>query len=68
MRNPESGNSKPASIIKKLSDRRLYDSPASRYVKLDDIARMVGDGFEVKAVGARPDQDITFLAITTELR
>ena len=63
MRNPESGNSKPASIIKKYTDRWLYDSTASRYVKPDDITRMVCDGIEVKVVDARSGQDITYLTV-----
>ncbi len=60
-RNLGSGHGKPASIIKKYSDPRLDDSVASRYVKLDDITRMVCDGIEVKVVNAGSDQDITYL-------
>jgi polyhydroxyalkanoate synthesis repressor PhaR len=56
--------SKPQLVIKKYSDRRLYDSSASRYVKLDDIARMVRDGIEVKVVDARSGKDLTYLVLT----
>ena len=55
---------KPTIIIKKYSDRRLYDSGASRYVKLEDIARMVRDGLEVKVVDARTGKDLTYLILT----
>ena len=63
-RKSESDNSKPKLVIKKYSDRRLYDSSASRYVKLDDIARMVRDGIEVKVVDARSGKDLTYLILT----
>jgi polyhydroxyalkanoate synthesis repressor PhaR len=62
--NSEGDNSKPKLVIKKYSDRRLYDSSASRYVKLDDIARLVRDGIEVKVVDARSGKDLTYLILT----
>jgi polyhydroxyalkanoate synthesis repressor PhaR len=55
---------KPKLVIKKYSDRRLYDSGASRYVKLGDVARMVRDGIEVKVVDARSGKDLTYLILT----
>jgi polyhydroxyalkanoate synthesis repressor PhaR len=55
---------KPKLVIKKYSDRRLYDPSASRYVKLDDVARMVRDGIEVKVVDARSGKDLTYLILT----
>lgn len=57
-------SSQPPLVIKKYSDRRLYDSSASRYVKLEDIARMVRDGAEVKVVDARTGKDLTHLVLT----
>ena len=54
----------PKLVIKKYSDRRLYDTSASRYVKLDDIARMVRDGIDVKVVDARSGKDLTYLILT----
>lgn len=63
-RKSESDNSKPKLVIKKYSDRRLYDSRASRYVKLEDIARMVRDGIDVKVVDARSGKDLTYLILT----
>jgi polyhydroxyalkanoate synthesis repressor PhaR len=59
-----SDESKPKLVIKKYSDRRLYDPSASRYVKLDDIARMVREGIEVKVVDARSGKDLTYLILT----
>jgi polyhydroxyalkanoate synthesis repressor PhaR len=63
-RKSENDNSRPKLVIKKYSDRRLYDSSASRYVKLDDIARMVRDGIGVKVVDARSGKDLTYLVFT----
>jgi polyhydroxyalkanoate synthesis repressor PhaR len=57
-------NRKPQLVIKKYGDRRLYDSAASRYVKLEDVARMVREGIEVKVVDARSGKDLTHLILT----
>ena len=57
MRNPEV-------LIRKYSDRRLYDTSASRYVKLEDIAQMVRDGVDVRVVDARTGKDLTHLVFT----
>ena len=51
-------------LIRKYSDRRLYDTAASRYVKLDDIARMVREGTNVRVVDGRSGKDITHLIFT----
>ncbi len=50
---------KPSVIIKKYSDRRLYDAGASRYVKLEDIAAMVREGIDVQVLDARTGKDLT---------
>ncbi|MCZ6605562.1 MAG: polyhydroxyalkanoate synthesis repressor PhaR [Alphaproteobacteria bacterium] len=46
-------------IIKKYANRRLYDTRASRYVTLENLAEMVraGDAFEV--VDAKTGEDLT---------
>jgi len=54
----------PEVIIRKYSDRRLYDTGASRYVKLEDIARMVRDGINVRVVDGRSGKDLTHLIFT----
>ena len=54
----------PDVLIRKYSDRRLYDTTASRYVKLDDIARMVRDGSEVRVVDGRTGKDVTHIILT----
>jgi polyhydroxyalkanoate synthesis repressor PhaR len=64
-RNPEGENvSKARVVIKKYSDRRLYDTAASSYVKLDDIARMIRDGMEVEVRDARTGKDLTSVILT----
>jgi len=59
-----STGNKPKLVIKKYSDRRLYDPSASRYVNLDDIARLVRDGVDVKVVDARSGQDLTYVVFS----
>jgi polyhydroxyalkanoate synthesis repressor PhaR len=51
-------------LIRKYSDRRLYDTGASRYVKLNDIARMVRDGSEIRVVDGRTGKDLTHIILT----
>lgn len=51
-------------LIRKYSDRRLYDTGASRYVKLKDIARMVRDGIDVRVVDGRSGKDLTHIILT----
>jgi polyhydroxyalkanoate synthesis repressor PhaR len=55
---------KPSVIIKKYGDRRLYDANASRYVKLEDIARMIRDGIDVQVRDARTGNDLTYMILT----
>ncbi|HUN63285.1 MAG TPA: polyhydroxyalkanoate synthesis regulator DNA-binding domain-containing protein [Candidatus Sulfotelmatobacter sp.] len=54
----------PEVLIRKYSDRRLYDTGASRYVKLEDIASMVRDGIDVRVVDGRSGKDLTNLVFT----
>lgn len=56
--------SKSKRVIKKYSDRRLYDTKTSRYVKLNDIARMVREGIDVKVVDARSGKDLTYITLS----
>jgi polyhydroxyalkanoate synthesis repressor PhaR len=56
---------KPRSIlIKKYENRRLYDSTNSRYVNLDEVAKMMQNGDEVRVVDATTGEDITRLILT----
>src|SRR6478672_6376840 len=51
-------------VIKKYGNRRLYDTAASRYVNLDDIAGFVREGKEVRVVDAKTGQDLTRVTLT----
>jgi polyhydroxyalkanoate synthesis repressor PhaR len=46
-------------VVKKYSNRRLYDTEESRYVTLDELADKVRAGAEVRVVDAKTEEDIT---------
>ena len=50
--------------IKKYGNRRLYDTSASRYVNLDDVAAMVRNGTDVKVADAETGEDLTRVTLT----
>ena len=54
----------PEVLIRKYSDRRLYDTGASRYVKLDDIARMVRDGSDIRVLEGCTGKNVTHIILT----
>jgi polyhydroxyalkanoate synthesis repressor PhaR len=51
-------------VIKKYENRRLYDTSSSRYVNLDDVARVVREGGEVQVLDARTGEDLTRVILT----
>ncbi|HVP50732.1 MAG TPA: polyhydroxyalkanoate synthesis regulator DNA-binding domain-containing protein [Terriglobales bacterium] len=51
-------------IIKKYGNRRLYDTSASRYVNLEEIATLVRHGKEVRVVDAKTGEDLTRVTLT----
>jgi polyhydroxyalkanoate synthesis repressor PhaR len=52
-------------IIKKYGkNRRLYDTSASRYVNLEEIAAWVQEGKEVQVVDAKTGEDLTRVTLT----
>lgn len=53
-----------ARIIKRYQNRKLYDTTASSYVTLDDIAQMIKDGEDVKVVDNKTKKDLTSLTLT----
>ena len=46
-------------LIKKYSNRKLYDLNRSRYVTLEEIAEMIRQGRQVKIVDADSQEDLT---------
>jgi polyhydroxyalkanoate synthesis repressor PhaR len=51
-------------LIKKYENRRLYDTTNSRYVNLDEVAKMLQNGDHVRVVDAATGEDITRLILT----
>ena len=49
----------PKIVIKKYENRRLYDTTHSRYVNLDDVARLIREGADVQVVDAKTKEDLT---------
>ena len=49
----------PARLIRRYDNRKLYDVRQRRYVVLDDLARMVGAGEEVRVEDRRTGEDLT---------
>ena len=50
-------------IIKRYTNRKLYDTVESRYVTLDEIAVMVKAGTEVKILDNRSKEDLTSVTL-----
>jgi polyhydroxyalkanoate synthesis repressor PhaR len=46
-------------LIKKYGNRRLYDTEASRYITLEDLAEIVKSGRDVRVVDAKTERDLT---------
>jgi polyhydroxyalkanoate synthesis repressor PhaR len=51
-------------VIKKYANRRLYDTDASAYVTLDDLADMVKRGIDFVVFDAKTNEDITRPVLT----
>lgn len=51
-------------VIKKYPNRRLYDTSSSTYVNLEDLAKMVRNGTDVKVVDANTGEDLTRVTLT----
>jgi polyhydroxyalkanoate synthesis repressor PhaR len=49
----------PKVVIKKYENRRLYDSTHSRYVNLEEVARLIRDGADVQVIDAKTQEDRT---------
>lgn len=46
-------------VIKKYSNRRLYDTSTSQYVNLQQIADMIRSGSRIKVLDAKDGEDLT---------
>jgi polyhydroxyalkanoate synthesis repressor PhaR len=54
---------KAPKVIKRYSNRKLYDTVESRYVTLDEIAEMIKTGVEVKIVDNQTKEDLTSVTL-----
>ena len=57
------GSPRAPKIIKRYTNRKLYDTVESRYVTLDEIAEMVKAGAEVQIVDNRTKEDLTTVTL-----
>jgi len=65
MRQPDGkGAAMPLSVVKKYSNRRLYDTDESRYVTLEELAEKIQSGFDVRVVDAKSGEDLTQATLT----
>ncbi len=55
---------RPAKVIKRYSNRKLYDTDRSRYVTLEEIARMIKAGEEVTIIDNESKEDLTSVTLT----
>jgi polyhydroxyalkanoate synthesis repressor PhaR len=54
---------KDPKVIKRYTNRKLYDTVESRYVTLDEIAQMIKGGAEVKVLDNRTKEDLTSVTL-----
>jgi polyhydroxyalkanoate synthesis repressor PhaR len=55
---------KAAKIVKRYSNRKLYDTERSKYVTLDEIAKMIKAGEEVTIIDNESKEDLTSVTLT----
>ncbi len=53
-----------AVVIKKYSNRRLYDTDESRYITLDELTDKIRSGTDVRVVDAKSGDDLTQATLT----
>lgn len=58
-------NARPTvTIVKKYSNRRLYDTELSRYITLEELADRIRAGAEIQVVDAKTGHDLTQTTLT----
>lgn len=50
-------------IIKKYSNRKLYDTKEKKYVNLSEISRLIREGIDLKVIDNHSKEDITSLVL-----
>ena len=46
-------------LIKRYSNRKLYDTVGSTYVTLEEIAQLIKEGYNIKVLSNNTKDDIT---------
>jgi len=54
----------PLITVKKYGNRRLYDTEASRYVTLEELAERIRDGVDARILDAATGEDLTQATLT----
>src|SRR5437868_3633978 len=60
---PRRGDDAMAYVIKRYSNRKLYDTQESRYVTLEEIEEMIRGGKEISVVDASSGEDLTSVTL-----
>lgn len=55
---------KEVKIIKRYQNRKLYDTHESSYVTLDEIAKMIRNGEDIRVIDNKTKNDITSATLT----
>ncbi len=55
---------KEVKIIKRYQNRKLYDTHESSYVTLDEIAKMIKNGEDLRVIDNKTKNDITAATLT----
>jgi polyhydroxyalkanoate synthesis repressor PhaR len=63
-RNAGTRSGQRLAIVKKYSNRRLYDPDQSRYITLEELADKIRKGADVQIVDAKTGQDLTQATLT----
>ena len=58
------GSMKEVKIIKRYQNRKLYDTQESSYVTLDEIAKMIRNGEDLRVIDNKTKNDITASTLT----
>ncbi|MGK5083658.1 polyhydroxyalkanoate synthesis regulator DNA-binding domain-containing protein [Bdellovibrionota bacterium FG-1] len=53
-----------AKLIKRYQNRKLYDANESIYVTLDDVAKMIKNGADIKVIDHKTKNDLTAITLT----
>ncbi len=51
-------------LIKKYSNRRLYDTEQSAYMSLADLAERIREGRQIKVIDVQTEEDVTAYILT----